>query len=124
MQRSSSGKKKDVGKRMNAWAPPSPIDIEIAAISEGLPAGHCVFPDRPPALFNSRSEECNVFNRGPEQEKAIKKPLRPSRLSLPRRFGKSYWGGSKYRTIAVQKTKTKRAISTPSPFLPYGFGFT
>ncbi|RZB33369.1 MAG: hypothetical protein SRB2_04055 [Desulfobacteraceae bacterium Eth-SRB2] len=27
-----------------------------------------------PALFNSRSEECNVFNRGPEQEKAIKKP--------------------------------------------------
>ena len=34
-----------------------------------LPAGHVNFSDRPLALFNSRSEECNVFNRGSDLEK-------------------------------------------------------
>ena len=37
-----------------------------------------LFPDHSPALFNSRSEECNLFNRGPDQEKSTKKTLAPA----------------------------------------------
>jgi len=34
-----------------------------------VPYYDCIFHDHPLALFNSRSEECNAFNWGPDQEK-------------------------------------------------------
>jgi len=42
-----------------------------------------------------------------------KNPLRPLRLVYPSSIPEGYLTG-------VQKTKTKRAISTPSPFSPQG----
>jgi len=48
-------------------------DRRVSALTINLhsffcPLEHGSFSDRPPSLFNSRSEECNVFNRGSDQE--------------------------------------------------------
>jgi len=65
-------------------------------------AGHGSFSDRPPAQFNSRSEECNAFNRGSDLE--INKNLCalcafacPVQFFAEDKRSEFNWGGSRFK---------------------------